>query len=365
MGRLLAFPQRVETPLSTNELSELATAFVAGASGAASPVEVVSNPDLLNAVIAQLREDANRNPKSIAACAAALHATISDSRNPVGLFDEHDFFSGELALIVGGTSRYLGEFSDANRWLDLAEGSFRHTVNPAPLLARVAYARLTICFDLREHDRVLEMVPALVRSFERLGMRQELQKTRFVEAMSLKEAGRFSSAFDAFRALRDDLSAEAPSLLSRVLIELGAEYARTQQFPLAASTYEEAMKFVAAAGEPMSLAHLRATIGETYRDMGNHRLALECFRSAVSIYAEIGMKARVAYLRVVAAETLLLADRQREAEWEICAALPIIEEEKLVAEGVAAMALLRESIRRRKLDPDAIRDLKKQLSIVA
>ncbi|MBC8646314.1 MAG: hypothetical protein H7X85_04075, partial [Thermoanaerobaculia bacterium] len=44
-------------------------------------------------------------------------------------------------------------------------------------------------------------------------------------------------------------------------------------------------------------------------------------------------------------------------EQEILAALPIIEELKMVPEGVAAMALLRESLRQRSINRQALRDL--------
>ena len=48
---------------------------------------------------------------------------------------------------------------------------------------------------------------------------------------------------------------------------------------------------------------------------------------------------------------------EAQAEWEVRAALPIIEEEKMVPEGFAALTLLRESLRRRKLDRQALRNL--------
>jgi len=73
------------------------------------------------------------------------------------------------------------------------------------------------------------------------------------------------------------------------------------------------------------------------------------------------MQHAAAYIRVVLAETLIAASRHREAEWEILAALPTIEEQKMVPEGFAAMTLLKESVRRRKTDPVALRDLREHL----
>jgi hypothetical protein len=54
-------------------------------------------------------------------------------------------------------------------------------------------------------------------------------------------------------------------------------------------------------------------------------------------------------------------NRDREAEWEILAALPVIDEVKMVQEGLVAVALLRESVRRRRTDPIALQNLRAYL----
>ena len=66
------------------------------------------------------------------------------------------------------------------------------------------------------------------------------------------------------------------------------------------------------------------------------------------------MEARI---RLVLAETLLAFGRDTEAEAEILAALPTIQEGKLRPEGVGALFLLRESVRRRKTDSKALRQV--------
>jgi hypothetical protein len=69
------------------------------------------------------------------------------------------------------------------------------------------------------------------------------------------------------------------------------------------------------------------------------------------------MRGEVAALHLVVADLLLNQGAEAQAEWEIRAALPIIDEEKMVPEGMAAYALLRESVRRRKIDQNALRDV--------
>jgi 5'-3' exonuclease len=73
------------------------------------------------------------------------------------------------------------------------------------------------------------------------------------------------------------------------------------------------------------------------------------------------MPGPVAYTRLLIAETLLEMNRDREAEWEILAALPAIDEISMIPEGLAAVALLRESVRKRNTDTSALKQLRSQL----
>jgi hypothetical protein len=75
----------------------------------------------------------------------------------------------------------------------------------------------------------------------------------------------------------------------------------------------------------------------------------------------LGFKTKVAYIRMLLAETLLLADRPREAEVEILAALPTIEEQEMAAEGIVAISLLRESIRQSCPDREVLRQVREHL----
>lgn len=69
------------------------------------------------------------------------------------------------------------------------------------------------------------------------------------------------------------------------------------------------------------------------------------------------MPADVAALHLVIADVLLDSGQERQAEWEIRAALPVIDRLKMVPEGFAAMSLLRESLRRRSIDRQALRNV--------
>ena len=94
---------------------------------------------------------------------------------------------------------------------------------------------------------------------------------------------------------------------------------------------------------------------------GSWARAIVAYREAVDEYVNIGMKTRVAYVRVLTAEALLEAGRLREAEWEILAALPTIDEQGMAQEGLAAVALLRESVAKRRTDTGALAQVREHL----
>ena len=297
--------------------------------------------------------------------AAALYDRISACAS-VGLFDEKDYFLGETALIAGQAFRQLGHRDDAERWLDRADACFRHTLNPGPSLANVTYARLALKYEMRRYQEVVELVPSLSRSYERLGMAAEASKTRFLLAASLKLVGRQAEAYNLLELLRAEEAVRAePALLGQVLVEMG-EYCATQSdFAAATSHFQEALPLLKGANRPIALANLKYVLGDAFRRQGNLTGAYAALKEALVDCRELGMTTYVAYLHILVAETLLAMDRPREAEWEILAALPTIDRETMAPEGIAAVALLHESVGRRKTDPKALQEVREHLQKLA
>jgi tetratricopeptide (TPR) repeat protein len=309
-----------------------------------------------------LHDHLDTSPAEVAEEAGELFDSIVESKCPTGLFDERDYLLGQCALTAGAASRQLGKRQDTERWLNRAESRFRRTLNPAPKLAEVAYQRLALKYDSRELEDVLELIPSLTSSYLKLGMRREFSKTEFLRAMTLKNRGRQQEASAVFNVLANELDASVdPQLLGQTLVEVGAFQASEGQYEEALRTYGTAFKLLKEGNRPIFLAHLKASVGETLVQAGQAVLGVESLREAISDYAALSMSTQVAYLRVFLAQVLSNLNRHREAEWEILAALPTIEEQKMVPEGFAAVALLRESVHRRKADPTALRQLREQL----
>lgn len=365
-GRVLPFRSRsARSACSAEDARELARNYLSTAiddRSADVEARTLSDPDCLLAICAELKVRCDAEPARVFDEAARLYRWVETSDRSLGLFDERDYFAGDCALTAGNAARQLGMRDEAECWYDRAEAGFRHTVNPAPLLANVAYARLTLYYDRRQYQRVFDLLPSLTKSYSKFGMSRERLKCDFLAAMALKESSRIDQALAKLDTMRqDDSLSSEPDLEAFVLLHYGELLSSTGKHAAAIACLKEVATHEVARTQPLVRAHLKSATAEAFRQEGMLGLAAEALQGAAEEYAAAGMSTLEAYLRIVLAETLIALSRNREAEWQIAAALPTIESQKMVPEGFAAIALLRDSISRRKADPAALRELREHL----
>ena len=340
-----------------------ARAFLEGKSADLSETDRhLADPDVLSSICKLLNEAVNSEPKLVADRGSSVYRWLEAREEGCGFFDEREYFLGESARLAASAFRLLGDLDEAESWLQRAEAGFRHTVNPGPPMAQIGYLRLALAYDKSRFKEVLEILPSLLKSFEKFGMRGEAAKARFLEAVTLKQCSRNNEAFDRFVKLSEALIDEKePALLGQVFTELGIYQGLEGRYDEAIGSYQKACSLLSSAGRSYAVAALKMAVGETLANQGSLSSAAEAYREGIQLYQEVGMATYVAYSRIVRAETLVAQGRHREAEWEILAALPTIEEQKMVPEGFMATALLRESVSRRQADPNALRELREHL----
>jgi tetratricopeptide (TPR) repeat protein len=322
----------------------------------------LGSPDIVLAICQVLGQQRDSAPALVAAEAADVYQWIARPTCDLGLFDERDYFLGQTALLAGIASRHLGLREEGFLWLDRAEAGFRHTMNPAPGLANVAYARLALRFEMGRYKDVLELAPSLECSFTKLGMSVEAAKCRFLVGATLKIVGEHVNALNLLSPLSDIPALHSdPALRARVLAEVGDLRQLEGQFELALAAFEEASSLVSEMELSAVQPTLKMYVGGVYKALGRTPEAIEAFRASQRDFAQLEMKPYVAYLHLVIAESLLEINRDRQAEWEILAAMPTIDEVQMVPEAIAAVTLLRESVRRQKTDFGALQQVKELL----
>lgn len=274
------------------------------------------------------------------------------------LFDERDYYLGEFATLAGTSCRMLSRREEARDWLDHAEVWLLTTSNAIGEVARVNYQRLALKVEERRFDQVLALAPPLIDLFSRLHAQELSLKTECLLGVALQETERRREALQIYRSIAKKAeSLGSDRVLSSAWVNITQIHALLGESDEALKSAAEASAILRRTGFRSDVGKLQLGIAYLLRARGKRREALEAYRHAQKEFVALEMGADVAAIHLVIADLLLESGQEAQAEWEIRAALPVIDELKMVPEGVAALSLLRESVRRRKIDRQALRDL--------
>ena len=322
----------------------------------------LSDPAVLLATVSRLRSLVETSPLKCMEEAILIYGWLDKNRHVLESGEESELLLAELAWIAAVGNKHCGRYQASQAWLDRLERGCDGFAGTERVRARAGYVRLAVLHELRCYQEVIANLAELKERFARLGMRLSFAKCCLLEAITLKEIGRDAEARVAFDALSRDPAIQCEkSLQGMALIGIAELDGRLGLFEAAHGNIVKASQLLKDSGTPLAVAHLHAVKGELLRDQGQLDRAVDSYRAGVAVYSAGEFPSHAAYLRVVFAETLMVGGRENEAVTEIVAALPVIDEQGLVREGIAAMTLLRESIRRQKADPRALRELRYQL----
>jgi tetratricopeptide (TPR) repeat protein len=357
-GRVLRFPARAVTAEEGRRLAERILSVSIPDRAARAKEFGFDDPETLLALCAELRTRLEVSPAAVRDDADFFFRFLAEPKRPIGLFDEREYFLGEIALLAGSASRMLALREEARRWFDRSEANFRLTVNAVADWSRVTYQRLALRLEERNFAELREHLPILAESFERLDMHEDFLKCRFLEAIAATETGDLDAAVDVYRYIVQEaerLSNER--LLAIAQVNLVVVYGTLGYTEEALAQSQKAIPLLERLHDRVNLAKVRQGIGALLRSKHQVLAAIDAYRESQADFAELEMWADVAAVRLIIADLLLETGDESSAVAEILQALPVIEEYKLAPEGVAATALLRESLNQRRVNHQALRDL--------
>jgi hypothetical protein len=312
-------------------------------------------PETLLAICDHLLLLIEAEPTRALDAARLLHQRLGE-RTDIESSQDRVYFLGELALIAGTASRVLSKRDESRSWFGLAERAFQSDPSSSPHLERVGYQRLALTFEERNFASTLEQAPQLAERFRELDLAEHSLKCQFLAAGALKETDQFDMALVEFRRIRDEalavgldnLAALATSNISQIHAFLGEAEQTILEARIAAAT-------LARLNNRIALPKVQLAVGYLLWKERRFVDAIEAFRLAQQQFAERQMPADIAAIHLVVADLFLEMNQASEARREILAALPVIDELRLVSEGIAALSLLRGSVQRQQIDREALR----------
>ena len=282
----------------------------------------------------------------------------------LGVFDEGPFFRGEFARLAGVMCRFEGRWDEAEQWFERAEKEYVQTLDADVGLAQIAYARIGLLYHRYEYAEALENAERLSPILDHLGMHSRAEKCRLVAAMALKALGRLDEAIVLCEQLVERRGEHSPpSFLLHAYTHLADAYKERDRMPEAERSLQEAAIQLPFCERTIAAADFHLVYADHFRTRGDFSTAAEIFARAKKGYLEVGMRPFAAYASILLAETLMMLDRRAAAESELYLALPVLEELRMLPEGCAAVALLQEALRLRRLDHDVLRAFRTSLKM--
>ena len=281
----------------------------------------------------------------------------------LGVFDEGPFFRGELARLAGVMCRFEGRWDEAEQWFERAEREYVQTLDADVGLAQIAYARIGFLYHRYEYADALENAERLSPILDHLGMHSRADKCRLAAAMALKAQGRLDEAIVVCEQLMKRKGQHSPPFLLHAYTHLADAYKERGRLSEADRCLQEGASQLAFCERSISAADFRLVYADHFRARGDFSTAAEIFSRAKEGYSAVGMRPFAAYASILLAETLMMLDRRAAAESELYSALPVLEELEMLPEGCAAVALLQEALRLRRLDPDVLRAFRTSLKV--
>ncbi len=357
-GRVLQFPQRGISPEEAEGSADRILATPLEQRETLAEQLRLEDPDVLLLLGARLRDRLDASPATVRDEAEFAYRFLQSPERPIGLFDEREYFLGEFALLAGTACRQLSRRDEARLWFDRAEAGFRHTMNAVADLSRLGYQRLALRMEERHLEAVLELSPSLVSSFRKLSMPEEELKARFLEGLALMESERIAEAVGVFQAICEEAERlGSEKLLASAYGNLTHLHGMQGDVERAIAASRQAIPILKRLDDRVALAKVQWGLATLLRETGQLPSSIEAYRAAQSSFEEIGMRADVAALHLVIADLLLELGQEKAATQSVLEALPVIQELNMVPEGMAALQLLRESLRDHRIDRPALREL--------
>ena len=301
---------------------------------------LLDSPEDVFLALAIVRRDRNRSTQRCFQAVGWIYRWLSGSSISRLFPLENAYFLGEAAFLAGLTAEALGLRVEVVKWLTVAEKEFEGASAKAPLNGKVQLLRAMRARDLKRFDDCVRSFTALRPRLTAWGMYRESLLCKLAIALVWKELGLREKALAPLLELEHETENVDPSLYSCVLSHAAQILDSEGQERQAIGMLNKALFAAGSAGNPRVAAVAASCRGEAELDRGNREAAVDWFFTAVALSESGGSSSDLGYFRVYLAEALIATGRLEEARKQLILALPVIQRENMIPEGIHALKLL-------------------------
>jgi hypothetical protein len=309
-------------------------------------------------VCACLYRIASFRPALVASSAKQLYAALNDHSSPRWFLDEKEFLKGVLSLSASIAARYLGHWAAAFRWLTLGSRAFRRSADASDV-QRIEVERLALLYSRIDNEAIVAAAPALL---ETLTIPRERLKAQLVFAGALLGMNRLGEALTVLEtARRCSEGSDEAGLLACLFMKMGEVCSHMGRSGEAVAHFNRAGAILGDFHYPSQFQILTAAMAEHLGGEGELERAAHLYAVSREMAKQVGYAPQVGYLTVLRAELLMMLGKCDEAEAELRAVAPLLEDFDLRREGLAAIQLMKDALARRRLAPAVPRLIRDRL----
>jgi len=313
--------------------------------------------------IALLRRNSNRMPRECREVAIAIHdwllAAGSGRYGP-----ESGRLLVEIAFVVAGMSRAMGLNSETVAWLRRARTYLKGIRAARIATARLDVVRALYLFDQKRFDEYRDLVSELSPTLRLCGLYREDLQLRIGLALSQVVSGDLKGGWPALERLVEETAQGDLTLHSCCLAHLAQIQAVQGDGASAIKNVGRALTIAAESQEPQIVSMALGLFAAIQSSRGKSSGAREAVEAAIQVAEQSGFLSFAAYLRVYLAELSIAAEDYPAAFSHLLQAVPVIGAERLVAEGIHAMKLLKELVNLWTDGADRVRGLVRTITDV-
>lgn len=294
-------------------------------------------------ICARVAKLGNVQPSLEVLACAALREILNSPAHRIGFLDDCEFLRGATSLANAMGCRQLGRWEEADSGYLAAEAAFRRTIGLSDL-DRVRMERLALHYARGRFQEIINAAPSLTVG---VTLARERIKGNLILASTLVNLGRPREGLEILLTIINDPAVgEDAALHACVLLKLGNAFSDMGDSESALASFRCCSALLSRYHHPILLAGLVGTVGEHLAIGGHFEEAAALHAAARDAYVEVGQRPQAGYQSILLAEMLIMLGRTEDAEHQLLAVFPLIKKLDLRREGLAAIALLRESMDR-------------------